>query len=118
MVHFYVLCSKNILMKLAGYQQRTCLCVKMEFMVGTISLSCELYSFSWSCFRSRGSDTIVYEKCCFNLHVECCGSCMVSTIGVGAGKFVGVRRIFARIFQNLLEKFWATFPTNLVPQRS
>jgi len=49
-------------MKLAGYQQRTYLCVKMEFMVGTISLSCELYSFSWSCFRSRGSDTIVYEN--------------------------------------------------------
>jgi len=89
MVHFYVLCSKNILMKLAGYQQRTCLCVKMEFMVGTISLSCELYSFSWSCFRSHGSVTTVYEKWCFDLHVECCGSCMVNTIGVGEGKFVG-----------------------------
>jgi len=48
MVHFYVLCSKNILMKLAGYQQLTCLCVKMEFVVGTISLSCELFSLSKS----------------------------------------------------------------------
>jgi len=46
MVHFYVLCSKNLLMKLVGYQQPTCLCVKMEFVVGTISLSCELFSFS------------------------------------------------------------------------
>jgi len=34
-----VLCSKNILTKLCGYQQPTCLCVKMEFAVGTISLS-------------------------------------------------------------------------------
>jgi len=39
---FYVRCSKNILMKLVGYQQPTCLCVKMEFVVRTISLSCEL----------------------------------------------------------------------------
>jgi len=31
------------LTKLVGYQQPTCLCVKMEFVVGTISLSCELY---------------------------------------------------------------------------
>ena len=46
MVYFYVLCSKNLLMKLVGYQQPTCLCVKMEFVVGTISLSCELFSFS------------------------------------------------------------------------
>ena len=44
MVHFYVLCSKNILTKLVGNQQPTCLCVKMEFVVGTISLSCELFS--------------------------------------------------------------------------
>jgi len=43
---FYMLYSKNILTKLVGYQQPTCLCVKMEFMVGTISLSCELYSLS------------------------------------------------------------------------
>jgi len=44
MVHFYALYIKNILMKLVGYQQATCLCVKMEFIVGTISLSCELFS--------------------------------------------------------------------------
>jgi len=44
MVYFYyVLSSKNILMKLVGYQQPTCLCGKVEFMVGTIWLSCELF---------------------------------------------------------------------------
>jgi len=31
-------------MKLVGYQQPTCVCVKMEFLVGTISLACELSS--------------------------------------------------------------------------
>ena len=41
-----LLCSKNILRKLVGYQQPTCLCVKMEFVAGTISLSCELFSLS------------------------------------------------------------------------
>jgi len=33
-------------MKLVAYQQPSCLCVKMEFVVGTISLSCELFSLS------------------------------------------------------------------------
>ena len=50
MVNLYVLCSKNILMKLGGYQQPTCLCVKMEFVVGTSSLSCELFSLSEAAF--------------------------------------------------------------------
>jgi len=50
MVYFYVLSNKNILMKLVGYQQPTYLCVKMEFVVGTISLSCELCSFSKAVF--------------------------------------------------------------------
>jgi len=50
MVYFYVLCSKNILMKLVGYQQPTCLCVIMEFVVGAISLSCELCSLSKAAF--------------------------------------------------------------------
>jgi len=50
MVYFYVLCSKNILMKLVGYQQPTCLCVKMEFVVGTISRACELFSLSKAAF--------------------------------------------------------------------
>jgi len=40
-------------MKLVGYQLPTYLCVKMEFVVGIISLSREFYSISWSCFRSR-----------------------------------------------------------------
>jgi len=50
MIYFYVLCNKNILMKLVGYQQPTCLCVMMEFVVGNISLSCELYSLSKAAF--------------------------------------------------------------------
>jgi len=50
MAYFYVLCSKNILMKLVGYQQLTCLCVKMEFVIKTNSLSCELFSFSKAAF--------------------------------------------------------------------
>ena len=84
----------------------------MEFVVGIISLSYELYSLLWSCFRSRGSDTIVYGKWWFDLHVECCGSCMISTIGVGARRFLVVRRIFAQILPNLFEKFWAALPAN------
>jgi len=100
------------LMKLIGYQQLTCLCVKMEFVVEMVSFSCELYSLSWSCFRSRWSGTNVYGKWCFDLHVECYGSCMVSTKGERAGEFLGIRRIFARIFPNLPEKFWATLSTN------
>ena len=106
------------LMKLIGYQQLTCLCVKMEFVVEMVSFSCELYSLSWSCFRSRWSGTNVYGKWCFDLHVECYGSCMVSTKGERAGEFLGIRRIFARIFPNLPEKFWATLSTNFFPQRS
>jgi len=50
MVYFYVFCSKNILKKLVSYQQRTCLCVKMEFAVRTILLSCELFSLSKAAF--------------------------------------------------------------------
>ena len=50
MVNFYVLCNKNILTKLVGYQQPTGLCFMMEFVVGTISLSCELYSLSKAAF--------------------------------------------------------------------
>ena len=54
MVYFYVLFNKNILMKLVGYQQPTCLCVMMEFVVGTISLSCELCSlYKAAFFRVR-----------------------------------------------------------------
>jgi len=33
-------------MKLVDNQQSTCLCVKMEIVVGTISFSCELCSLS------------------------------------------------------------------------
>jgi len=50
MVYFYVLCNKNILMKLVGCQQPSCLCVMMDLVVGTISLSCELCSLSKAAF--------------------------------------------------------------------
>ena len=99
-------------MKLVGYQQPTCLCVKMEFVVGNhfafmriVFTFVELFSFTWA-------STIVYRKWFFHLHVECCGSCIVSNIGVGAGKCLGVQRSFDRIFPNLPEKFWATSSTN------
>ena len=85
MAYFYVFCSKNISTNLVGHQQPTCLCVKTDFVVGTISLSCELYSLSWSCFRSCRVGIIVYGKWCFVSHVQCCGSCMVSTTGVRGG---------------------------------
>jgi len=50
MVYFYMLCNRNILMKLIGFQQPDWLCVMMEFVVGTISLSCELRSLSKAAF--------------------------------------------------------------------
>jgi len=50
MVYFYVLFNTNILMKLVGYQQPTCLCAMMEFVVGTTSLSCGLCSLSKAAF--------------------------------------------------------------------
>ena len=37
-------------MKLVGYQQPTYLCVKMEFVFGTILLWCELFSLSKAAF--------------------------------------------------------------------
>jgi len=37
-------------MKQVDYQQRTCLCVMMEFVAGAISLSCELCSVSKAAF--------------------------------------------------------------------
>jgi len=58
-------------MKLVGYQQPTCLCVMMEFVVGTISLSCELCSPSEAAFVHEAG-TIVYGKLCFDFHVQCC----------------------------------------------
>jgi len=59
-----LICSRNILTKLVGYQQYTCLCVRMEFVVGIISLSREQFSLSSSCIRScgTGTGTVVYGK--------------------------------------------------------
>jgi len=57
-----VLCNKNILMKLVGYQQPTCLCVMMEFVVGAISLSCELFSLSKAAFVHVGSALLCTEN--------------------------------------------------------
>jgi len=74
---FYIFCGENILTKLVGYCQPTCLCVKMRFVVGNISLSYELYPLSWSCFM-WGRHNCVRKKCLV-LHVHSCRSCMVST---------------------------------------
>jgi len=38
------------LTKLVGSQQPTCFCVKMEFVVGTISISCQFFHFRASIF--------------------------------------------------------------------
>jgi len=45
--------------------------LRIAFVVGTISLTCELFSHSCSCFRSceAGTDTTVCGKWCFVLHV-------------------------------------------------
>jgi len=59
-------------MKPVGYQQPTCLCFKMEFVVRTISLSGELYSLSKADFVHVGRvrvQEMVYRKWCFILHV-------------------------------------------------
>jgi len=62
MVYFYVLCNKNILIKLVGYQQPACLCVMMEFVVGATSLSCELCSLSKAAFVHVGLAQLCTEN--------------------------------------------------------
>ena len=42
-----------------------CLCIRMEFVIGTISRSCELFSLLCSCFRLCGTGASVYGKWCF-----------------------------------------------------
>jgi len=44
---FYLLCSENLLTKLIGYQQPNCLCFKMAFAVGSISLAFVLIVFTF-----------------------------------------------------------------------
>jgi len=63
MVYFYVLCYKDILKKIVGYQQPTCLCVKMEFVMGTILFSCELCSLSKVAFFHVGPVQLCTENC-------------------------------------------------------
>jgi len=58
---FYVPYSNNILIKLVGYQQPTWLCVEMEFVVRTISLSCELFSLSKAAFVQVGTVQLCTE---------------------------------------------------------
>jgi len=48
-------------MRLGGYQHSACLCVMMEFVVGAISLSCELYSLSKASFIHVGSALLCTE---------------------------------------------------------
>jgi len=57
-----MLCNKNILTKLVGYQQPACLCVKMEFVVGTVSFSCELCSLSKVAFVHVGPVQLCTEN--------------------------------------------------------
>jgi len=59
---FYVRCSKNILMKPVGYQQPTCLCGKMEFVIRTISLSCALFLLSKAAFVHVGPAQLCTEN--------------------------------------------------------
>jgi len=65
-------------MKIFGYQQPTRLCQdgihgwnRFAFL-WIVFTFVELFSFMWV-------GTIVYVKRCFDLHVWCCGSCMVGT---------------------------------------
>jgi len=52
-------------------------------------------------------------------NVKCSSQRCKGSVGVGAGKFLGVRRIFARIFSNLPETFYVRLlPRKLLPQRS
>jgi len=50
------------LTKLVAYQQPTCLCVKMEFVVGTISFSCEWCSYSKVAFVHVGPAQLCTEN--------------------------------------------------------
>ena len=49
-------------MRLVGYQQPTCLCVMMEFVVGAVSLLCELYSLSKASFVHVGLALLCTEN--------------------------------------------------------
>ena len=57
-----MICNKNVLTKPVDYQQPTCLCVVMEFVVGTISLSCELASLSKAVFVHVGLAQLCTEN--------------------------------------------------------
>jgi len=61
MTYFYMFRSKDILTKLVAYHQPICLCVKMAFVVGTISLSCELF-FSGAVFVHERSTELCAEN--------------------------------------------------------
>jgi len=50
-------------MKLVVYQQPTCLCIKMEFVVGTISRSCELFSLCKAAFVHVRLAQMFTENC-------------------------------------------------------
>ena len=63
-----LLCSKNVLTELVGYQQPSCLRLKMEFVFGTSSLSCNCFHIRSAVFV-RVVPAIVYGKWCFVLHV-------------------------------------------------
>jgi len=75
-IFFKLLCRENILTKLVGYQQPNCLCVKMEFVLGNIALSCECIHFHGAVFVHVGPAQcvrkIVFHFACavlWKLHV-------------------------------------------------
>jgi len=65
---FFVFCSKNIVTKLVGYEQATCLCVEMEFVFGTICFHVNCIHFRGAVFIHVGRHNCV-RKWCFVLHV-------------------------------------------------
>jgi len=68
MVYFYVLCNKNILTKLVGYQQPTCLCVQVDWWLEPFNfhVNCvhflKLLSFMWG--RHNCVQKIVFRFSC------------------------------------------------------
>jgi len=79
---------------------------------------CQVWILGWNhfvfmwivcTFMELFSFTLVRLNCvwklCFDSHMDCCGSCMLSTIGVGAGKFLGLRRILPEFSQTCPKSF-------------
>jgi len=57
-----MLCGKNILTKPVGYQKPTCLCVKMEFMVGTFRFHVNCIYFRRAVFVHVGLAQLLVQN--------------------------------------------------------